>query len=127
MTGGDKALQTYLQCMVGYMLTGSTREQCIFFLYGDGSNGKSTFLEILAELLGTYAMNAQSDTITARRSSDGPRTDIARLKGARLVTISECPADVWLMKPSSSSLPAATWSRLATSTAASSNSGPSSS
>ncbi|WP_295473429.1 phage/plasmid primase, P4 family [uncultured Subdoligranulum sp.] len=96
VTGGDKALQTYLQCMVGYMLTGSTREQCIFFLYGDGSNGKSTFLEILAELLGTYAMNAQSDTITARRSSDGPRTDIARLKGARLVTISECPADVWL-------------------------------
>lgn len=96
VTGGDKDLQNYLQCMVGYMLTGSTREQCIFFLYGDGSNGKSTFLEILAELLGTYAMNAQSDTITARRSSDGPRTDIARLKGARLVTISECPADVWL-------------------------------
>lgn len=96
VTGGDKNLQNYLQCMVGYMLTGSTREQCIFFLYGDGSNGKSTFLEILAELLGTYAMNAQSDTITARRSSDGPRTDIARLKGARLVTISECPADVWL-------------------------------
>lgn len=96
VTGGDKDLQIYLQCMVGYMLTGSTREQCIFFLYGDGSNGKSTFLEILAELLGTYAMNAQSDTITARRSSDGPRTDIARLKGARLVTISECPADVWL-------------------------------
>ena len=96
VTGGDTALQTYLQCMVGYMLTGSTREQCIFFLYGDGSNGKSTFLEILAELLGSYAMNAQSETITARRSSDGPRTDIARLKGARLVTISECPADVWL-------------------------------
>lgn len=96
VTGGDPALQNYLQCMVGYMLTGSTREQCIFFLYGDGSNGKSTFLEILAELLGTYAMNAQSDTITARRSSEGPRTDIARLKGARLVTISECPADVWL-------------------------------
>lgn len=96
VTGGDTALQTYLQCMVGYMLTGSAREQCIFFLYGDGSNGKSTFLEVLAELLGSYAMNAQSETITARRSSDGPRTDIARLKGSRLVTISECPADVWL-------------------------------
>ena len=96
VTGGDKALQTYLQCMVGYMLTGSTREQCIFFLYGDGSNGKSTFLEVLAELMGSYAMNAQSETITARRQSDSPRADIARLKGARLVTISECPADVWL-------------------------------
>ncbi|MCI6141288.1 MAG: phage/plasmid primase, P4 family [Subdoligranulum variabile] len=96
VTGGDKELQTYLQAMVGYMLTGSTREQCIFFLYGDGSNGKSTFLDVLADLLGSYAMNAQSETITARNNANGPRTDIARLKGARLVTISECPADVWL-------------------------------
>lgn len=96
VTGGDKQLQFYLQCMVGYMLTGSTREQCIFFLFGDGSNGKSTFLDVLADLMGSYAMNAQSETITARRQSDSPRADIARLKGARLVTISECPADVWL-------------------------------
>lgn len=96
VTGGDKALQAYLQCMVGYMLTGSIKEQCLFFLYGEGSNGKSTFLDVLANLLGSYAMNAQSDTITAKRAGDGPRTDIARLKGARLVTISECPADVWL-------------------------------
>lgn len=96
VTGGDEQLQHYLQCMVGYMLTGSTREQCIFFLYGDGSNGKSTFLDVLADLFGSYAMNAQSETITARRQSDAPRADIARLKGARLVTISECPADVWL-------------------------------
>lgn len=96
VTGGDQELQTYLQAMVGYMLTASTREQCIFFLYGDGSNGKSTFLDVLADLFGSYAMNAQSETITARRTTEGPRTDIARLKGARLVTISECPADVWL-------------------------------
>lgn len=96
VTGGDAELQTYLQTMVGYMLTGSTREQCLFFLYGDGSNGKTTFLDVLADLLGSYAMNAQSETLTARRSGDAPRTDIARLKGARLVTISECPADVWL-------------------------------
>lgn len=96
VTGGDTELQIYLQCMVGYMLSGSTREQCLFFLYGEGSNGKSTFLDVLAELMGNYAMNTQSETITQRRQSDGPRTDIARLKGARLVTISECPADVWL-------------------------------
>ena len=51
---------------------------------------------MLADLFGSYAMNAQSETITARRQSDSPRADIARLKGARLVTISECPADVWL-------------------------------
>lgn len=63
----------------------------MFFLYGDGANGKSTFLETLAKLLGDYCMNAQADTITSARSrsSGAARSDVARLKGARLVTIEE--------------------------------------
>jgi putative DNA primase/helicase len=40
VTGGDKELQAYLQRMVGYALTGSTREHALFFLYGTGANGK---------------------------------------------------------------------------------------
>lgn len=91
ITGGDTALAEYLQVMLGYCISGSTREQCMFFLYGDGANGKSTFLETLAKMLGDYCMNAQADTITnARsRSSGAARSDVARLKGARLVTIEE--------------------------------------
>lgn len=58
VTGGDAQLAEYLQVMVGYCLCGSTREQCMFFLYGDGANGKSTFLETLAKMLGDYCMNA---------------------------------------------------------------------
>lgn len=97
ITGGDTSLIGYLQGMVGYMLTGSTREQCIFFLYGDGSNGKSTFLEVLSKLMGSYAMNVQSETITSQRQkSAGARSDIARLKGARLVTVSESEEGVYL-------------------------------
>lgn len=85
VTGGDAQLAEYLQVMVGYCLCGSTREQCMFFLYGDGANGKSTFLETLAKMLGDYCMNAQADTIasTRSRSSGAARSDVARLKGAR--------------------------------------------
>ena len=77
--------------MVGYCLCGSTREQCMFFLYGDGANGKSTFLETLAKMLGDYCMNAQADTIasTRSRSSGAARSDVARLKGARFGTLEE--------------------------------------
>ena len=91
VTGGDVQLAEYLQVMVGYCLCGSTREQCMFFLYGDGANGKSTFLETLAKMLGDYCMNAQADTIasTRSRSSGAARSDVARLKGARFVTLEE--------------------------------------
>lgn len=89
VTGGDDSLAQYLQVMVGYMLSGSVREQCLFFLFGDGSNGKSTFLDAISEMFGTYAMNTQSETITSQKHSGGARSDIARLKGARLVTVSE--------------------------------------
>ena len=91
VTGGDTQQAEYLQVMVGYCLCGSTREQCMFFLYGDGANGKSTFLETLAKMLGDYCMNAQADTIasTRSRSSGAARSDVARLKGARFVTLEE--------------------------------------
>lgn len=88
---GDQELIRYLQKCVGYSLTGSTREQCAFFLYGLGNNGKSTFLETISDILGTYGANAQPDTIMARRdgSGNGANSDIARLKSARFVSTEE--------------------------------------
>lgn len=104
VTGGDKALQRYIQRMVGYFLTGSTREQCIFFLYGSGSNGKSTFVNTIASLFGDYTKNAQAETIMRndRGGGSGARSDLARLKGVRLTTTSEpsggCVLDEALVK-----------------------------
>ena len=87
---GDKELVHYLQKCVGYSLTGSVKEQCAFFLYGLGNNGKSTFLETIADMLGDYASNAQPDTIMMRKFGDnGSGSDIARLRSARLVTTEE--------------------------------------
>lgn len=84
---GDADLIRYIQKCVGYSLTGSTAEQCAFFLYGNGRNGKSTFLEIIRSIMGDYATNIQPQTIMVNpKSGNAPSSDIARLKGARLVT-----------------------------------------
>ena len=85
--GGDPDLIRYVQKAVGYTLTGSTQEQCAFFLYGTGRNGKSTFLDVVRDILGDYATNVQPETLMIKNSSSSAiNSDIARLKGARLVT-----------------------------------------
>lgn len=89
VTNGDKELQEYLQKCVGYSLSGSIREQCCFFLYGMGNNGKSTFLDTISDLLGSYASNVQPDTIMMKKQDGGANSDIARLKSTRFVTSEE--------------------------------------
>ena len=90
VTNGNKELQEYIQKCVGYSLSGSTREQCAYFLYGMGNNGKSTFLDVISDLLGGYSSNVQPETIMMKRfGGDGANSDIARLKSARFVTSEE--------------------------------------
>jgi putative DNA primase/helicase len=85
---GNQALIAYLQRAVGYALTGDTREQVLFLLYGTGANGKSTFLEVLRSLFSAYAAQADFATFLTR-SYDTVRNDLARLTGARFVTAIE--------------------------------------
>lgn len=87
-TGGDADLVRFLQQVSGYALTGDTSAHALFFIYGAGGNGKSVFLNILGAILGEYAATASMDTFTASKS-DKHSTDLAMLKGARLVTASE--------------------------------------
>lgn len=87
---GDLEMIRYIQKAVGYSLSGSISEQCVFFLYGTGRNGKTTFLDTIRAMMGDYAANAQPETImVSQKSSGGARSDIARLKGARFVTTVE--------------------------------------
>ncbi|MEN6484319.1 MAG: phage/plasmid primase, P4 family [Syntrophobacteraceae bacterium] len=86
---GNKELIAFLQRVVGYSLTGDTGGQCLFFLHGSGANGKSTFIEVIRALLGDYAKQADFSTFLSRKG-DGPRNDIAALKGARFVSAVEC-------------------------------------
>jgi putative DNA primase/helicase len=81
---GDEELKTYIQRAIGYSLTGDTSAQAIFFLFGVGANGKSVFLHIMRSLFGDYGATADFSTFLVRRS-EGPRSDLARLEGARFV------------------------------------------
>jgi putative DNA primase/helicase len=87
-TRGDQEMMTYLQRVAGYCLTGLTNEHALFFIYGPGGNGKSVFLNILVHILGDYAISAPMDTFTSSKFNSHP-TELAMLKGARLVTASE--------------------------------------
>ncbi|GEO18747.1 phage/plasmid primase, P4 family [Microvirga aerophila] len=87
-TGGDAELMLFLQQWCGYALTGDTREHALVFIYGPGGNGKSVFLNVLTSILNAYAETASMDTFTASKGDKHP-TDLAMLRGARLVTASE--------------------------------------
>jgi putative DNA primase/helicase len=87
-TGGDAELIMFLRQWCGYALTGDTREHALVFIYGPGGNGKSVFLNVLTGILNTYGATAAMDTFTASKSDKHP-TDLAMLRGARLVTASE--------------------------------------
>ncbi len=86
--GGDLELVDYLQRLMGYALTGSTREHCLAFLYGSGGNGKGTFLNTMVKIFGGYAEVAAMDTFVSSRFDRHP-TELAALAGARLVTAQE--------------------------------------
>lgn len=91
-TGGDDALIRFLRQWCGYALTGLTREHALVFVYGPGGNGKSVFLNVLTAILAAYATTAAMDTFTASKGDKHP-TDMAMLRGARLVTASETEED----------------------------------
>ena len=86
--GGNAALIGFIHRAVGYSLTGTTDEQCLFFLHGSGQNGKSTLLTAIKELLGDYAMQCPAETLMVKQGGGIPN-DIARLRGARMVATSE--------------------------------------
>lgn len=86
---GHQALIQFLRRAIGYSLTGSTREQILFLLYGLGANGKSTFLETVEAMIGEYGQQADFSTFLVKKNQEGPRNDIARLKGARFVAATE--------------------------------------
>ncbi len=85
-TGGDQALAAFLARAVGYSLTGSTREEVLFFAHGPAATGKSTFVDAIEATLGDYSRRADFETFLARPGDGGgARGDIARLAGARFV------------------------------------------
>jgi putative DNA primase/helicase len=87
-TRGDAALIRFLRQWCGYALTGDIREHALLFIFGPGGNGKSVFLNTVSRIMGDYAITAAMDSFTASNSDRHP-ADLAMLRGARLVCVSE--------------------------------------
>jgi putative DNA primase/helicase len=90
VVGGNRELAQYLQRTVGYSLTGDMRAQILFFLYGLGNNGKSTFIATIRKIMAGYGATAPVDMFLAKdKNSRGPKEDLANLQGKRFVAASE--------------------------------------
>jgi P4 family phage/plasmid primase-like protien len=84
----NEQVREFLKRAVGYGASAEVSEQCLFINHGNGMNGKSTFQEAIAAVLGDYSMRAPTEMLMSRRTGGIPN-DIARLKGARFVAASE--------------------------------------
>ena len=89
---GDKSKITFLQKIAGLGLTGDTKEECMFILYGSTTrNGKSTFCETLLYLYGDYGLTMKPETLAMKHNTDSRQAngDVARLDGCRFANASE--------------------------------------
>lgn len=90
VTNDEPESAAYMQRIMGYSLSGSTAEQCLFFLHGSGSNGKTTFLNVVKDVLGPdYCLQTPSDTLMVKKGDRGASNDLARLKGVRVSVSNE--------------------------------------
>jgi len=88
---GDTETARFLQKAFGYCLSGETSLECFFILYGNTTrNGKSTLTETIGHIFGDYARTVQPQSLSRRPNSGAEASpDTARLKGARLINVSE--------------------------------------
>lgn len=87
---GGAEVADYLQMAVGYSLTGYTKEEVLFYLFGPPRSGKGTFTETLTHMLGTpLAKEVDFQTFAERRNGDNQNFDLAPLKPTRFVAASE--------------------------------------
>lgn len=92
ITSGDAEKARFLQKVLGYGMSGDTRYECLFILYGATTrNGKGTLCESVLKVLGTYGCTARPETLSTKinANSHNPSEDIARLAGVRFANISE--------------------------------------
>ena len=85
----DASVQAFLGRWFGYCLTGWVREQAFVVHWGDGGNGKSTVLDVMARTMGDYAGVAAPGLVAGADKSERHPTEIAALKGRRMVTAHE--------------------------------------
>lgn len=80
-----------VQMLLGESLTGRTNKDRLVILYGNGSNGKSTFIKTIRKCFGEYGKTINSELLLQQKSSSAQSTEFAyaALVGARMLSMSE--------------------------------------
>jgi len=91
---GDAEMAEYFMLILGYALSGRPVLSLMVILHGLGANGKSTLMTIMRKVFGQYAKTADASTFITEPgkgggNAGGPREDLLRLRGARLVIVNE--------------------------------------
>ena len=85
---GDAELVEYVQQIVGMAAVGRVYMESLVIAYGEGRNGKSTFWNAIARVLGTYSGNMSADTLTVGCKRN-VKPELAEAKGKRLIIAAE--------------------------------------
>lgn len=91
----DRELVKYMQKMFGAAMIGERKKSQEFYLFlgVDGSNGKSTLMNIMSNIFGSYLVNSSAYTWIKKKDNNSASAspDVAKLAGARLVFAAELP------------------------------------
>ncbi len=85
---GDQELIRYVQCVAGVVCVGQVFLEAMIIAYGDGRNGKSTFWNTLARVMGSYSGNISADSLTASCKRN-VKPEMAETRGKRLLIAAE--------------------------------------
>lgn len=85
----DVEVISYVKKMIGYSLTGLVNEEKLFFMYGQGANGKSVFTNIVEGIFGDYAITVGVEILMRTKNEGESNRYKAKLAGARFVSCNE--------------------------------------
>jgi P4 family phage/plasmid primase-like protien len=85
----EQGMRSYVQRALGYSMLGDADQRALFVLYGPSGTGKSTLIETMQHVFGTYGTTAQSGTFRSIKNEKTPTNDLHELRGRRFVTSSE--------------------------------------
>lgn len=85
----DAETRDYVQRCAGATIVGRADDDLLLVCHGEGGTGKGTFLNALQRTLGDYGASAELETFTTKHDPHAPQPDLARLRGRRMVAISE--------------------------------------
>jgi putative DNA primase/helicase len=84
----DPEIRAFLQRLAGSWLRGDVRDEVFPIFWGQGGNGKGTFLDTIRRALGDYAGTVPEDVLISQHSKPHP-TGLMIFRGLRLAVASE--------------------------------------